>query len=86
MKKHETACGVVFALITVLVVIISLGMSTHSPWYAMPLEAVNGTAFAFGYFFRLPAWGAYGCALAFFAALAAMAYWIGKKLSHCLLR
>ncbi|WP_230625669.1 hypothetical protein [Photobacterium leiognathi] len=66
MKRIENKVGFFVACIALVYVVVSIGYSSNAAWFEMPLEAVNGIAFSFGYFFRLHAVWAYVCSGVFF--------------------
>ncbi|PSV21252.1 hypothetical protein C0W44_08590 [Photobacterium leiognathi subsp. mandapamensis] len=82
MKRIENKVGFFVACIALLYVVVSIGYSSNAAWLEMPLEAVNGIAFSFGYFFRLQAVWAYVCSGVFFVTLFAVSFWIGKVLTR----
>lgn len=82
MKRIENKVGFFVACIALVYVVVSIGYSSNVAWFEMPLEAVNGIAFSFGYFFRLHAVWAYVCSGVFFITLFAVSFWLGKVLTR----
>ncbi|EAR57284.1 hypothetical protein SKA34_05990 [Photobacterium sp. SKA34] len=85
MKHVENKLGLCIACIILVCVVAAIGHSTNTPWLQMPLEAFNGIAFSFGYFFRLSAVWSHACSSVFLMVLFVISFWLGKALvSFCI--